>query len=177
MRVVGTRFRVTRVGEGAQVAVDHGIVAVSAHGATVSVGAGETWPAETAPSAPATPDVEGASGAPGRDVRPGATSTDPRANARWGARGTSSRVTKPGVAPLTSVFPPPSDDGTDTTPLTPFAPRSNASAAPGPRSAQSTVTPEVAMPAQSAQEEFESAAKVESSDPGRALAIYRGSRE
>jgi hypothetical protein len=46
VRVLGTRFSVNRQGESARVAVNHGVVEVSAHGRTVRVGAGEEWPAK-----------------------------------------------------------------------------------------------------------------------------------
>jgi hypothetical protein len=44
VRVLGTRFSVTREGESARVAVAHGVVEVSAHGRSVRVHAGEEWP-------------------------------------------------------------------------------------------------------------------------------------
>jgi hypothetical protein len=44
VRVLGTRFSVTRQGASARVAVSHGVVEVSAHGRSVRVGAGEEWP-------------------------------------------------------------------------------------------------------------------------------------
>jgi hypothetical protein len=44
VRVLGTRFSVTRQGESARVSVEHGVVEVSAHGQTVRVRAGEEWP-------------------------------------------------------------------------------------------------------------------------------------
>lgn len=55
VRVVGTRFRVTRWGEAARVEVEHGVVEVMAHGRTARVVAGQVWPAparvEALPSA------------------------------------------------------------------------------------------------------------------------------
>jgi hypothetical protein len=50
IRVVGTRFRVERHGEAAQVAVEHGLVEVSLNGQVTRVAAGQVWP----PAAPAT---------------------------------------------------------------------------------------------------------------------------
>jgi hypothetical protein len=53
VRVVGTRFRVTRLGESARVRVQEGVVEVSSRGGTVRVRAGEEWPAELARAEPA----------------------------------------------------------------------------------------------------------------------------
>jgi hypothetical protein len=51
VRVLGTRFSVSRQGGSARVAVSHGVVEVNAYGRSVRVGAGEEWPAtEVAPS-------------------------------------------------------------------------------------------------------------------------------
>jgi hypothetical protein len=52
VKVVGTRFSVTRSGEKARVAVEHGIVEVAAEGRVVRVGAGEVWPTDTPVVAP-----------------------------------------------------------------------------------------------------------------------------
>ena len=55
VRVVGTRFRVTRLGESARVKVQEGTVEVSSRGDTFRVHAGEEWPAEVARRAPVEP--------------------------------------------------------------------------------------------------------------------------
>jgi hypothetical protein len=61
VRVLGTRFGVSRQGDGARVSVEHGVVEVSAHGRSVRVHAGEVWPAaETAPLGNADPAPQGA---------------------------------------------------------------------------------------------------------------------
>src|SRR6187402_3363786 len=52
VKVVGTRFSVTRSGEKARVAVEHGIVEVAAEGRVVRVGAGQVWPTDTPVVAP-----------------------------------------------------------------------------------------------------------------------------
>lgn len=44
VKVVGTRFRVTRTGEQARVAVEHGVVEVATGGQLARVGAGQVWP-------------------------------------------------------------------------------------------------------------------------------------
>ncbi|HUJ59698.1 MAG TPA: FecR family protein [Kofleriaceae bacterium] len=46
VRVIGTRFRVARDAEHAEVAVDHGVVEVTFRGSVVRVGAGESWTSE-----------------------------------------------------------------------------------------------------------------------------------
>lgn len=55
VKVVGTRFSVTRTGEKARVAVEHGVVEVAEGGRVARVGAGQVWPPEApavvAPSA------------------------------------------------------------------------------------------------------------------------------
>src|SRR5207244_8372969 len=43
VKVVGTRFSVTRTGERARVAVEHGVVEVAAGGRVARVGAGQVW--------------------------------------------------------------------------------------------------------------------------------------
>lgn len=52
VRVVGTRFRVTRAGESARVKVQEGVVEVSSRGGTIRVQAGEEWPADLARAEP-----------------------------------------------------------------------------------------------------------------------------
>jgi hypothetical protein len=48
VRVLGTRFSVTRFGESARVKVQQGVVEVSASGRSQRVRAGETWPSDVA---------------------------------------------------------------------------------------------------------------------------------
>jgi hypothetical protein len=55
VRVVGTRFSVTRLGESARVEVQQGVVEVSSRGGTYLVHAGEEWPTEVAEPAPVGP--------------------------------------------------------------------------------------------------------------------------
>jgi len=65
VKVVGTRFSVTRTGEKARVAVEHGVVEVAAEGRVSRVGAGQVWPAEApavAPSSATTTDALGTVG-------------------------------------------------------------------------------------------------------------------
>jgi hypothetical protein len=53
VRVLGTRFRVTRLGESARVKVQEGVVEVSSRGGSFRVRAGEEWPAEPVAAEPA----------------------------------------------------------------------------------------------------------------------------
>jgi hypothetical protein len=57
VRVVGTRFSVTRLGESARVTVDEGVVEVSSRGGSVRVRAGERWPSDATPALAAEPAV------------------------------------------------------------------------------------------------------------------------
>jgi len=52
VRVLGTRFRVTRLQESARVEVQEGVVEVSARGRVVRLRAGEAWASETTPATP-----------------------------------------------------------------------------------------------------------------------------
>jgi len=52
VKVVGTRFSVTRTGEKARVVVEHGVVEVAAEGSVARVGAGQVWPPEAQVVAP-----------------------------------------------------------------------------------------------------------------------------
>jgi len=105
VRVVGTHFVVSRVGDSARVHVDHGEVEVSANGATVTLHDGDSWPApipSTAPS-PVPSNVPS-------DVVPTPSATQapsaPSSNARV-LRGPPSRGSSdPQVAPTTTSAPP-----------------------------------------------------------------------
>ncbi len=92
VEVVGTRFRVTRQGEGARVAVLEGVVRVSSRGQTVAVRAGEAWPELKPPPAPA-PEV----------LAPSALPTEESAQRPRGLRFSAARPTP--VEP--SLEPPP----------------------------------------------------------------------
>jgi hypothetical protein len=73
VRVIGTRFSVTRVGDSAQVKVSHGTVEVSVLGQSRRVHAGEVWP-PAVPASRASADSE-ASAAPIDFSAPAPTST------------------------------------------------------------------------------------------------------
>jgi hypothetical protein len=101
VRVVGTAFSVTRLGESARVKVREGIVEVSSRGETHLVRAGEEWPTKIAEPAPVEPspiasalppkladDVERAATAPERRV-PSASRVKGALEVDGSAQGTS----------------------------------------------------------------------------------------
>ncbi len=89
VRVVGTRFRVTRDGESARVEVEHGVVEVAQGGAISRVTAGQSWPKPPPPlpsrgqttfgDAPEQPQVRPDVPAPRRSERAKAGPAAPRA--------------------------------------------------------------------------------------------------
>jgi hypothetical protein len=86
VRVVGTRFSVTRVGDGARVDVDHGVVEVSAGVDRVTLRDGQSW--EMTPQAPgATSSVAPVTPHPGEvELSPSAPpATDPSSLAAGGS--------------------------------------------------------------------------------------------
>lgn len=91
VRVVGTRFTVSRDGDSARVSVEHGTVEVSAHGRSTFVRAGETWPNE----AKATEVVPTSAPPPVRPPAPApATAKPPRATAPRDASPVPSVITR-----------------------------------------------------------------------------------
>jgi hypothetical protein len=77
VRVVGTRFSVTRLEESARVTVDEGVVEVSFRGGIVHVGAGERWPSDETQELAAEPAVV-PNDAPRPEVSARAVSPSPR---------------------------------------------------------------------------------------------------
>jgi hypothetical protein len=79
VRVVGTRFKVSRLDDGASVEVERGVVDVDARGSTVRVNAGETWRSEPAPTIAPPPPQPAPPPEPARSraVRRGAARTAP----------------------------------------------------------------------------------------------------
>ncbi|HKQ67776.1 MAG TPA: FecR family protein [Polyangiaceae bacterium] len=141
VRVVGTRFKVSRLGESARVEVQKGVVEVSVAGKTTTVGAGESWASakevvSSAPevTAPREPSVPSGAMLPDGVVVPEAHVR--RAPPRGAV--TQAHPVTPAPAPVVEER------------EAPAAPR-----------------------ARSSQDLFESAAKVEVSDPGRAITLYR----
>lgn len=87
VKVVGTRFTVSRLGDSARVAVERGLVEVAARGVVARVGAGQVWPAEAPPVAPASPNVADRSGAtPAASVRGGKSEAAPSKSAAKAGR-------------------------------------------------------------------------------------------
>ena len=89
VKVVGTRFSVTRIGEKARVAVEHGVVEVAAGGRVARVSAGEVWPRE-APVVAASPATTSdapsvVEGGPVSDANPH-SDTNPKSPASVGVR-------------------------------------------------------------------------------------------
>jgi hypothetical protein len=82
VKVVGTRFSVTRTGEKARVAVEHGVVEVAEGGHVARVGAGQVWPSEDpAAAAPSATSPSTATNAAPSAVEDGRTSdADPKSD-------------------------------------------------------------------------------------------------
>ena len=113
VRVLGTRFSVTRFGESARVKVQQGVVEVSARGRSERVRAGETWPRESAPPAPAdgTPIPAIAPPAPPDRAERAPASEQKPASATPGARAPE-LAPAPEVASPGTPLPPPSRQAT-----------------------------------------------------------------
>jgi FecR protein len=172
VKVIGTHFSVERAADGAHVAVTHGVVEVTARGQTASVHAGEAWPtdAQTIPAAvPAPVPVP----VPVPVPEPPALGTrDDRAPPTAPPRRTRHPHTRRDVASRGSTSSPdrPPTTAPDSSPAiaaAPAAPPAPPAAAPPPPSAPP------APPPPSAQELYESANRMESSNPDAALATYR----
>jgi hypothetical protein len=98
VRVLGTRFSVTRMGELARVRVQQGVVEVSAGGQSWKVRAGEEWPAEALQAAPVRPMVE-SSAVPSSAPQPAPTATERRVSSTTRARVASASVATAEIAP------------------------------------------------------------------------------
>jgi hypothetical protein len=155
VRVVGTRFAVERDGSGARVHVDHGAVEVTSRGAVTMLHDGESWP-----SLPASPPVTAPVTAP--------VSSAP-------VVGSIAALPPAAAGPAISSFPVVRKRGRHASVAQ--------SAQPEPAAAPEPVTPSVAIPpapvapppvVPSPREQFESAARLEASQPARAADLYRG---
>jgi hypothetical protein len=96
VRVLGTRFSVTRMGELARVAVQQGVVEVSARGQSWKVRAGEQWPAEVPQPAPVQAVME-PSAVPSSVPEPAPASAERRVSSPARARVASASVATPEV--------------------------------------------------------------------------------
>jgi hypothetical protein len=104
VKVVGTRFSVTRTGEKARVAVEHGVVEVAAAGRVARVGAGQAWPFEAPPIAASDTSRDRPSGAEAGLVSDANQKSDantkspPSADAKPGGGGAAGRHAARGEA-------------------------------------------------------------------------------
>ncbi len=159
VRVVGTRFVVTREGEDVRVDVVHGTIEVEAHGTTAWVSNGESWPPGT--GSPES-SVAVSSTAVTAALRPGAlaNSSPPRPSSRSSARTAV-------IAPSTDS-PRPSGSCASSSALS-AAPSAPSLATPNPPPVETKTSP----PPGTAQELFERAAQIEGHDAAGAMTIYR----
>ena len=170
VRVVGTRFTVTREGDDARVTVTHGTVEVSSGEVSSFVHAGESWPPGLRPES-------GQGGAPAQPVgggrvvdAPAAPSPDSVAHRRRAGGGTAALSVG---SRAVSAAPVGTDVATPMIAENPQEPEANA-AAPSARVADAApLSPRAPSP----QELFEQAAELEGRDAGRAIAIYEGLAE
>jgi hypothetical protein len=154
VRVVGTRFTVTRLSDSARVHVDKGVVEVHAKGGSFRVAAGESWPSAEGTGADTEPKAaEVVGGPPAADVSRGGVAPEkdsvPVPNGPGGKRG----ATHAGV-------------NGRSTPTNGSAKSDGASAA-----ADKEVEP--ASRGRTSQEVYELAARLEVNDAARALGLYR----
>jgi hypothetical protein len=149
VRVLGTRFSVTRLGEAARVQVEHGVVEVLSSGGRWRVEAGQDWP----PAAPAPSATRSPVASPGPSVEARPLST--------GARPASAEA--PPGRTVTRLRPTP----TSATP-TPAAPATASASVEEAR----PVPDAVPRPVPSRQDVFEQATLLERSDPARAAHLY-----
>ena len=153
VRVIGTRFTVTRVHDDgrdtAKVEVAHGVVEVSAHGTMTMVRSGETWPAGTTADLSVVPTDAPLTQAP--TPTPTVSADDPTQPkpSNGAKRPTPNATTSRPSAPITND------------PYTAPAPTTEPAVLPPP------------SPSPSPRQLYEQAAQLESRDPSRALAIYR----
>jgi len=151
VRVVGTRFSVTRAGETARVSVEEGIVEVTSRGRTVRVGAGEQWPANQVESPSDAEVLPGGSQASPEAVPPPSQSRRPPDE---GPREPATRSPSPSRAPTGASKARPSHSDADSVP----APEPSASESKRPSTSQAV---------------FEQATALERSNPERAAQLYR----
>ena len=155
VRVVGTRFAVKREGSDVSVDVARGVVEVDARGETDRVTAGSHWPVE----AQSSPDEESPARPPAAGVAPvEATSpSGPVARTPGARRAASPAANRDSIPPVADVARP-----TTTPPLpSPTTPEEVRSTAAG------------AADTQTAQQRYETAARMEARDPVSALSLYR----
>jgi hypothetical protein len=173
VRVVGTRFTVTRGAAETSVGVDHGVVEVAALGVVTVLHDGERWPAPAAevngmgPDRAGSPDEASPPGSPGQ-ASPRAL---PGAAPSPSAPGAASSPSAPGAAWSSAVpVEAPSLPLHAASPVRKVAPPSSPPLAAAPPSAAEATAP-ASHP--SPQEDFESAARIERTRPDDAATLYR----
>lgn len=144
VRVVGTRFSVTRLGESARVQVYEGVVQVRSGSESLRVGAGEVWPKQSAADASADPPQ---------------------------GRPPQGDDSMPELAPAQDAT---ETDVGRSVPAEPkrVSPSARASRDHAPKTTTTPAKREVSSQ-RSSQEIFEQATALESSDPARASSLYR----
>jgi len=160
VRVIGTRFTVTRIDDGARVDVVHGTVEVSALGETSLVRDGEKWESpQRAPTAPAI--------APGSEANPAGPTTASGSALAPVKHPNPSRAQAARGAASTRVSSEPTLQG----------PSEAAASAPTPTAASAEASEPVAGATSESdptvQQRFERAAEIEKRDPLGAVAMYR----
>ncbi len=159
VRVVGTHFAVAREADGVRVDVTRGVVEVDARGETQSVAAGAHWPSAPALTQTlASPEALAPSEAPSAPL-PSASSTPSETSA----------LAHVAVSPRRAPAPPATSAPREPAPDAPATNTSPTTTSPTAASSTSPVPPR----APTAQNRYEAAARLESSDPAAALASYR----
>jgi hypothetical protein len=148
VRVVGTRFGVSRWMDRASVQVERGVVEVDASGRTVQVHAGETWRSADSAETVGTPSASGAAVAAEAQSPRAPVDATPPEHAEHGRIRRHASEAPVGASRTTE--------------------KAAASAKPDPPAPKP-------MPAQqpASQQLYEAAAQLEVSDPARAIALYR----
>jgi hypothetical protein len=152
VEVVGTRFTVTRDGERVTVAVSEGTVRVTSDGRALAVRAGETWENGIPPHAAKSELGTEAPASPGRPESPPAR-----------IPGSSERQA---TAPRSATAP-----QSESVPAAP-EPAAPEPAAPEPAAPEPAASSSAARPQSSERERFETASRLERTQPNAALAIY-----
>ncbi len=152
VRVVGTKFTVARDDRATTVVVDHGVVEVSASGTVTVMHDGERWP-EPPATEPTHPDRDPAAGSMETGAAPSAVPAPSSASSMAAPR------PRAAVAQASPSMRPALEDV-------------RATPAAGP-SAVPPVSVSPSVPPQPAQDEFETAARIERTRPDDAAVIYR----
>jgi hypothetical protein len=146
VRVVGTRFKVSRCMDGASVEVERGTVEVDTSGSTVRVHAGEAW--RSVDPGGAHGETTGAPPSASTTAPPALQPAPGEATAQESGRMTRRHIEAPTTGRRTGKLAPSAPDPAPAKPL-----------------AASTPTP-------TSQQLYEAAAKLEVTDPARAIALY-----